>query len=140
MLSRASRKSFVFHPAKDSAMSHDAVSRFWENFVEKTKVYNLKPSAVRWHVAHAREYIQAHSGRRLAGHKAEDIVAYLRGKGRNGRLADWQYAQVVRALQILFVEMVQAPWAGTPHTERLMRVKKYIRRNALRYCALLVLV
>lgn len=92
-------------------MSHDAISRFWENFVEKTKAYNLKPTAVRWHVTHAKEYIRAHSGRRLAGHKAEDIAAYLREKGRNGRLADWQFAQVVRALQILFVEMAKAPWA-----------------------------
>ncbi|MEW6332465.1 MAG: integron integrase, partial [Pseudomonadota bacterium] len=91
---------------------HDAVSRFWENFVEKTKAYNLKPSVVRWYVKHAKEYIRAHSGRRLAGHTTEDVMAYLREKGRNGRLADWQYAQLVRALQILFMEMVKAPWAA----------------------------
>ena len=92
-------------------MPHDPVSRFWENFIEKTKAYSLKPAPVRWHVRHAEAYIKAHSGRRLAEHTAEDIAAYLQEKGRNGRLADWQFAQLIRALQILFVDMVRAPWA-----------------------------
>ena len=91
-------------------MPHDPVSRFWENFIEKTKAYSLKPATVRWHVRHAEAYIKAHSGRRLAEHTAEDIAAYLQEKGRNGRLADWQFAQLIRALQILFVDMVRAPW------------------------------
>ena len=69
-------------------MPHDPVSRFWENFIEKTKAYSLKPATVRWHVRHAEAYIKAHSGRRLAEHTAEDIAAYLQEKGRNGRLAE----------------------------------------------------
>jgi integron integrase len=95
---------------KDGAMSDIAVSRFWDNYIEKTKIYRLKPSTIRWHVKQAEAYIKAHPGRRLAEHTARDVETYLREKGRNGRLADWQFVQVVRALQILFVEMVGASW------------------------------
>jgi len=94
-------------------MNHDSISRFWDNFVEKTKTYGLKPATVRWHVKRAEEYIKAHPERRLAEHTAQEITAYLQEKGRNSQLKDWQFTQVVRALQILFVEMVKAPWAAT---------------------------
>jgi hypothetical protein len=94
-------------------MNHDSISRFWDNFIEKTKTYGLKPATVRWHVKSAEEYIKAHPERRLAEHTVQEITAYLQEKGRNSQLKDWQFAQVVRALQILFVEMVKAPWAAT---------------------------
>jgi integron integrase len=92
-------------------MTHDAISRFWENYIEKTKAYNLKPATVRWHVKHAEEYIKAHASQRLAAQTPQDVTAYLQEKGRNSQLADWQFAQVVRALQILFADLVKAPWA-----------------------------
>jgi integron integrase len=94
-------------------MKQDSISRFWDNFVEKTKTYGLKPATVRWHVKRAEEYIKAHPERRLAEHTVQEITAYLQVKGRNSQLKDWQFAQVVRALQILFVEMVKTPWAAT---------------------------
>ena len=37
---------------------------------------------------------------------------YLREKGRNLYLEDWQYKQMVVALKILFVEMVKTSWAS----------------------------
>ena len=88
-----------------------SISRFWERFTEKSKTYGIKPSAIRWHVKHAEAYIQAHPGRRLAMHGPGDLTTYLEGKSRDGRLSDWQFAQLVRALQILFVDMVKTPWA-----------------------------
>lgn len=94
-------------------MTQDTISRFWDNFIEKTKTYGLKPATLRWHVKHAEAYIRAHSDRRLAEHTVQDVTAYLQEKGRNRQLTDWQFAQVVRALQILFVELVKAPWAAT---------------------------
>ncbi len=94
-------------------MTQDTISRFWDNFIEKTKTYGLKPATLRWHVKHAEAYIRAHSDRRLAEHTAQDVTAYLQEKGRNSQLTDWQFAQVVRALQILFVELVKAPWAAS---------------------------
>jgi len=91
--------------AKDK---HAQVSRFWEKYIEKSKNYNIKQSAVRWYVKHVEQYISAHQAR-LVTHSAADVDAYLQAKGRNTRLKDWQFCQIVDALRILFVDVVAAP-------------------------------
>jgi integron integrase len=93
-------------------MSDSSISRFWDSYIEKTRAYHIKPAAVRWHVKHAEAYIKAHQAKRLAEHGPADVDAYLNAKGRSRRLQDWQFAQLVRALQVLFVDMVKAPWAA----------------------------
>jgi len=87
-------------------------SLFWDNYISKTKAYKIKPAAVRWHVRHAENYIKAHVNLRLAQHSAPQMEKYLREKGRNSYLEDWQYKQMVMALKILFVEMVKTSWAS----------------------------
>ena len=93
-------------------MDNPSVSRFWDNYIEKTIAYNIKPKVARWYVRHAEQYIKAYPNRRLGSHTPREIEQYLRDKGRNPRLEDWQFRQIVEALQILFVEMVRTPWAG----------------------------
>ncbi len=90
-------------------MDNPSVSRFWDNYIYKTKIYNINPKVARWYVRHAEEYIKAHPNRRLDQHTPQEIEAYLREKGRNPSLDDWQFRQIVDALKILFVEMVKAP-------------------------------
>jgi len=92
-------------------MTDLSASLFWDNYISKTKAYKIKSRAVRWHVRHAENYIKAHANLRLAQHSAPQMERYLRGKGRNSYLEDWQYKQMVVALKILFVEMVKTPWA-----------------------------
>jgi integron integrase len=92
-------------------MDNPSVSRFWDNYIYKTKTYNIKPKVARWYVRHAEQYIKAHPNQRLASHSQHEIEQYLREKGRNPRLEDWQFRQIVDALKILFVEMVQPAWA-----------------------------
>ena len=93
-------------------MSGESVSRFWEKFIEKTKSYGAKDKAQKWYVRHAEAYIKAHSGTRLTDHSADQVSAWLTEKGRNTRLADWQYQQLVRAIKLLFTQMVTVPWAA----------------------------
>ncbi|MDZ7660848.1 integron integrase [Thiohalophilus sp.] len=93
-------------------MDNPSVSRFWDNYIEKTKTYNIKPKVARWYVRHAEQYIKAHPNQRLGSHTPREVEEYLRDKGRNAPLEDWQFRQIVDALKILFVEMVQPAWAG----------------------------
>ncbi len=74
-------------------MIDQSVSRFWDNYIAKTKSYKVKSSAVRWYVRHAEDYIKAHDNSRLAQHSSDQIEKYLREKGRNTHLLDWQYKQ-----------------------------------------------
>ena len=92
-------------------MTDESVSRFWDNYIYKTKGYNVKPKVTRWYVRHAESYIKAYPDLRLAEHSAVQIENYLRDKGRNPHLQDWQLRQIVEALKILFIDMVKAPWA-----------------------------
>ena len=93
-------------------MTDQSESLFWDNYISKTKAYRIKSTVARWYVRHAESYIKAHANLRLAQHSAPLMEKYLRDKGRNSYLEDWQYKQMVVALKILFVEMVKTTWAN----------------------------
>jgi len=92
-------------------MTDQSVSRFWDNFIYKTKSYGIKPESARWYVRHAEHYIKAKPNVRIAEHTAYDVEKFLQAKGGQSRLTDWQYKQVVISLKILFVDMVKPVWA-----------------------------
>lgn len=98
----------------------DAITRFWDKYIEKTKAYGVKVEVARWYVRHAEQYIDAHKDIRLSTHTESDLDLYLDEIGRNTRLKDWQFRQVIDALKILFLDMVKADWAVTfPWQERM---------------------
>ena len=45
-----------------------AISRFWDNFIEKLGAYQVKPDVVRWYEHHAERYIKAYFEYRLTTH------------------------------------------------------------------------
>lgn len=93
-------------------MQKEKVTRFWDNYVQKTKQYTVSTKSVHWYVKHVERYIKAHPGLRLVHHTQQNLTQYLEDLGRTGRLADWQFRQAVDALRILFVDLVHAPWAA----------------------------
>jgi integron integrase len=93
-------------------MPDQSTARFWDKYIEKTRSYGVKPGVDRWYVRHVEAYIKAHRNLRLSQHSSQQIEKYLRDKGRNPRLLDWQFRQIIDALKILFIEMVRAPWAN----------------------------
>ena len=92
-------------------MTDQSESLFWDKYISKTKAYRIKATAARWYVRHAERYIKAHANLRLAQHSVSQMEKYIREKGRNSYLEDWQYKQMIVALRILFIEMVKVPWA-----------------------------
>ena len=92
-------------------MMDQSVSRFWDNYIYKTKSYGIKRESARWYVRHAERYIKSKPNVRLASHSAHDLENYLRAKGGQSRLQDWQYKQLVISLKILFSDMVKSVWA-----------------------------
>ena len=94
-------------------MREQSVSRFWDNYIEKTKTYNIKPAAVRWYVRYAESYIKSHINTKLINHPEHFVKEYLKDKGRQKRLEDWQFQQIVTSLKILFTDMVNVSWGDT---------------------------
>jgi len=93
-------------------MQKEKISRFWDNYAEKTKRYKIPATSTRWYVKHVERYIKAHPELRLAHHTEHELTQYLDDLGRTGKMADWQFKQAVDALRILFVDIVRAPWAA----------------------------
>ncbi len=92
-------------------MNDQSVTRFWDNFIVKTKCYGAKLDAVRWYVRHAEAYIKAHQQVRLTRHTKHQVEQYLHDKGRSTYLKDWQFRQIIQSLRILFVKLAKTPWA-----------------------------
>jgi hypothetical protein len=77
------------------------IKRFWDRFVDRARGNGVKGAALRWHVLRAEEYLKAFPDRRLSEHSAEDVTGYLEGVGRKDGIADWQFVQIVDAIQNL---------------------------------------
>lgn len=76
---------------------------FWDRYVASLRAKRVKPTALRWYVIRAEDYLQAMSSKRLAEHTPQDVTAHLENLGRMGKMTDWQYGQAVDAIQNLFV-------------------------------------
>ncbi len=83
--------------------SKSAVDRFWDKFIDRLLQNGVKDQLTRWYVIRAEHYLKAFPGRRLAQHTADDVTGYLEKMGRNSDILDWQFAQVVDAMQNLFL-------------------------------------
>ena len=92
-------------------MDEQSVTRFWNNYTNLLKRYGVKPTMLPWYVQHAKNYIAVHPGQRLATHSDADVEAYLQEIGRSTLLKDWQFQQIVHALQVLFLDLIKTPWA-----------------------------
>lgn len=94
---------------KKNASQADRIQRFWDRYINFLAQKNIKPVIARWYVIRTEHYINAFPDKRLAEHCPEDVNEYLRKQGKNNRIADWQFRQIVDALQKLW-EMLGAEW------------------------------
>ena len=94
-------------------MNNSSISRFWDKFTELTNTYKLRPGSNRWYVKHAESYIKYHKDIKLLNHQPNHIESFLTYKSRHVRIQDWQFRQVVHAIEILFVDLLKPKWAST---------------------------
>ena len=92
-------------------MNHNAETRFWDNYIEKTVRYGVKPNVSRWYVKRVEAYIKQYAGLRLKHHSPAELDKYLNMIGRKDDILDWQFTQIVDALRILFVSLLKMDWA-----------------------------
>ena len=83
----------------------------WDLFLKALRDQGVRQTHLRWYAFRAEQYLKAFPDTPLARHSAADVTGYLQEIGRAARLKDWQYRQLVEALQVLFTKAVQAPWA-----------------------------
>ena len=91
------------------ATQENEIRRFWDKYVNRLEHLDIKRNVARWYVIRAEQYIKTFPDRRLADHGPDDVVAYLENQGRTGRVQDWQFRQIVDAIQNLF-SMLGVSW------------------------------
>lgn len=94
---------------RDRSSQSDAIARYWEKYIEFIQSQGVKHSTSRWYVIRAEQYIQSISDKSLQEHGPEDVVGYFEEQGRLGRITDWQFRQMVDAIQNLF-RMLAVSW------------------------------
>ena len=85
------------------------VGRFWDRYIESVNKQGVTPPVDRWYVRRSEQYITAFPDKKLVAHTPNDVTNYFANLGRDTSLKDWQFAQVVDAIQNLF-KMVGAKW------------------------------
>lgn len=88
--------------------SFDAIKRFWDRYIEFLHKHGINPPFDRWYVRRCEQYITAFPDKKLTAHTPNDIDGYLTHLGRNTSLSEWQFVQVVDAIQKLFI-LIEAP-------------------------------
>ena len=105
-------------------MDTDRERRFWRKYFEKLKTYGFPPTAFSWYRRAVERYVVSHEGKRVATHCPEMVQDYLEKLGSQTRVREFSFVQTVQALQVLFEDMVQAPWAGSfPWSEWIERAR-----------------
>jgi Phage integrase, N-terminal SAM-like domain len=87
-------------------------ARFWDGFLEVVRAQGVRAPFDRWYVIRAEQYLKTYPETPLSRHRPEEVSVYLTEIGRKGSLKDWQFRQVVDALEVFFCKAVVAPWAG----------------------------
>ena len=99
----------LYHMKSKNPSPTDAIDRFWDKYIEYIADQGVKQSITRWYVIRAEQYIKAFPNKRLADHKPRDVNDYLKEQGRLDRIEDWQFRQMVDAIQNLFA-MLNTSW------------------------------
>jgi integron integrase len=92
-------------------MTNNIEARFWDNYILKTIRYGVKPTAARWYVKRVEAYIKHYANLRLRQHTPAEVDKYLNMVGRKSGMLDWQFTQIIDALRILFVDLLNLDWA-----------------------------
>ena len=83
--------------------NQSAIDRFWDRYIAHLYKQGVKEKAARWYVIRAEEYIKSIPDKQLAQHTAKEVTDYLESVGRLDGLTDWQFDQIIDAIQNLFL-------------------------------------
>ena len=90
---------------------NDKVTRFWGDYTTAVIAEKVSNKEVVWYVKSAEYYVKTHQNIKLKDQVAEDVVAYFVRALKNHNFTEWQYAQIVDSVRILFQKIVKSPWA-----------------------------
>ena len=84
---------------------------FWDGYLSVLGAARVKPENAKWYFLRVEQYFKAHPNVALSAHEADHVQRWFEQKHRAGNLTDWQFMQMVDALNFAFGDLLRAPWA-----------------------------
>ncbi|MCW8964413.1 MAG: integron integrase [Gammaproteobacteria bacterium] len=82
---------------------------FWKKYTQRLAANRVSPNAHKWYRKHAQDFISAHQDTFPHRITPTAISNYLEIIGRNARLPEWQFRQLVHAIEILASNFPKIP-------------------------------
>jgi hypothetical protein len=91
----------------------DAERDFWAQVAESVARRGIAGKTAQWYVRRVQEFCfhLRSLNQKLRDLEPRDLDRYLERRGRRASLEAWQLQQEVSALQVLFEDVVESPWA-----------------------------
>ena len=80
----------------------DPASRYFDNYLNCQINASIPEKQRSWYDKRLEKFIKARNGRKIKDLSAAETHQYFDMKGRNNRLAGWQFLQYIDAIRILY--------------------------------------
>jgi integron integrase len=91
-------------PSGSPRREHGTPSR-WDQYWALLVAKRIPQQAQRWYVTHVQDFLDAVQPNSLKDLSREEMTGYLQQTSSQGKWQDWQFRQVVDALQLLLVDL-----------------------------------
>jgi integron integrase len=98
-------------PTAPHTRREDGAPSNWDRYLDLLARRGVPEKFRRWYVRRVEDFLKAVRPGSLARLSAEQVTSYLQNASGRPGLADWQFRQVVDALQLLLVDLAQVPAA-----------------------------
>ena len=78
-------------------------NKLWDSYLKRLRQVGVKEKALRWYVIRAEQYLKENLEKNISEHRADDVDKYLRKVVDEQNIQDWQFYQVVDAIQNLLI-------------------------------------
>lgn len=105
-----------------------AVRNFWDRYIKRLEKQGINLKTGRWYVIRAEQYLKAFPDLKLRAHSPDEVQSYFENVGRKSGLKDWQFEQIVDAIQKLF-QLLEVDWLDRVDWEYWKRSAKSLSTN-----------
>ncbi len=84
----------------------------WDQYVELLDRKKVPEKARRWYVTRVETFLSQVKPESLQKLSSKEVTGFFQEISRSGNLTDWQFRQTVDAIQILLIDLADAPVGG----------------------------
>ena len=86
----------------------------WDRYLSLLERHRVPENQRQWYMRRVEAFIDAVKPMRMGEVAAEQITAFFLGHAREQRLSDWQFPQMVDAVQLLLIDLTDSAGAREP--------------------------